>query len=112
MIARALGRIAQLAQLVNRGIVDVDRRIGDRQRRIFGIGDVVEGKGNAFGALVGSAEVAVYVEGRARIGPVVIDREIAEARFFELDALPADLAYGHQRRLDEILNALPPSSAW
>ena len=46
------------------------------------------------------------------LGPRQPDREIAEARFFELDALPADLAYGHQRRLDEILNALPPSSAW
>jgi hypothetical protein len=40
------------------------------------------------------------------------DREIAEARFFALDALPDDLAYGHQRRLDEILNGLPPNAEW
>jgi 8-oxo-dGTP pyrophosphatase MutT (NUDIX family) len=31
------------------------------------------------------------------------DREIAEVRFFPLDALPKDLSPGHRRRLQEVL---------
>ena len=57
--------------------------------------------------------VGLYIVRQFRdLGPRAPDREIAEARFFPLDALPSDLAYGHQRRLDEILDAKPPSSAW
>ena len=57
--------------------------------------------------------VGLYIVRHFRdLGPRLPDREIAEARFFALDALPDDLAYGHQRRLDEILNGLPPNAEW
>lgn len=46
------------------------------------------------------------------LGPRLPDREIAEVRFFPLDDLPKDLAYGHQRRLLEILHGHPPSPTW
>jgi len=57
--------------------------------------------------------VGLYIVRHFRdLGPRLPDREIAEARFFALDALPEDLAYGHQRRLHEVLNGLPPSAEW
>lgn len=57
--------------------------------------------------------VGLYIVRHFRdLGPRLPDREIAEARFFALDALPDDLAYGHQRRLNEILNNLPPTADW
>ena len=57
--------------------------------------------------------VGLYIVRHFRdLGPRLPDREIAEVRFFALDALPHDLAYGHQRRLNEILHALPPIPEW
>lgn len=57
--------------------------------------------------------VGLYIVRQFRdLGPRLPDHEIAQARFFDLDALPEDLAYGHQRRLHEILNGLPPSADW
>lgn len=40
------------------------------------------------------------------------DREIAEARFFPLDDLPAGTTAGTRRRLEEILGARPAASDW
>ena len=57
--------------------------------------------------------VGLYIVRSFRdLGPRRPDKEIAEVRFFPLDALPADLAYGHQRRLHEISHALPPHPDW
>lgn len=40
------------------------------------------------------------------------NREIAECRFFPLDALPDDVSPGARRRLAEIRNAGPPALIW
>ncbi len=40
------------------------------------------------------------------------NREIAEARFFQPDALPADLTPGTARRIAEILGGTPPAEEW
>jgi 8-oxo-dGTP pyrophosphatase MutT (NUDIX family) len=40
------------------------------------------------------------------------DREIAEAAFFPLDALPQEVTRGTRDRLDEILTGRPPPAAW
>ena len=40
------------------------------------------------------------------------DREIAEARFFALDALPADSAPATRRRLDELMNGMAVAATW
>lgn len=40
------------------------------------------------------------------------DREIAEARFFALDALPAAMTGGTRRRLEEIVKGNPPQADW
>lgn len=40
------------------------------------------------------------------------NREIAECRFFPLDALPADTSPGARRRLAEILEGAPISPTW
>lgn len=45
-------------------------------------------------------------------GPRAPDREIAEARFFPLDALPPDLAPGARSRLNEALHGAARSSYW
>jgi ADP-ribose pyrophosphatase YjhB (NUDIX family) len=57
--------------------------------------------------------VLVYVVRHfAVIGPKKPDREIAEAGFFPLDALPADATPATRRRLDEILNGAPVAATW
>lgn len=57
--------------------------------------------------------VAVYVVRRFRqTAPRAPDREIAEARFFALDALPPDMSPGTARRLREILHGAPPAPRW
>jgi ADP-ribose pyrophosphatase YjhB (NUDIX family) len=57
--------------------------------------------------------VGLYIVRTFRdLGPRKPDREILEARFFPLDALPPDLAYGHQRRLHEIRHGLPAHPDW
>jgi 8-oxo-dGTP pyrophosphatase MutT (NUDIX family) len=40
------------------------------------------------------------------------DREIAEARFFPADALPAEIAPATKRRLDELLNGVAVAATW
>ena len=40
------------------------------------------------------------------------DREIAEAGFFPLDALPGGITAGTRARLDEIASGRPPSLVW
>eukprot|EP01037_Dinobryon_pediforme_P013465 gene13465-13580_t len=44
--------------------------------------------------------------------PRLPDREIAEARFFSLDELPATLNSSTRQRLNEILKNQPPSDIW
>lgn len=45
-------------------------------------------------------------------GPRLPDREIAEAGFFGLDALPADTTRGTRARLAEIIEGLSPAQRW
>jgi ADP-ribose pyrophosphatase YjhB (NUDIX family) len=40
------------------------------------------------------------------------DREIAEAEFFPLDSLPADITPATLRRIDEVVRGRPASSYW
>jgi ADP-ribose pyrophosphatase YjhB (NUDIX family) len=57
--------------------------------------------------------VVVYVVREFRvIEPKAPDREIAEARFFPLDALPPDLTRGTRARLEEISGRAPVSEQW
>jgi ADP-ribose pyrophosphatase YjhB (NUDIX family) len=57
--------------------------------------------------------VAVYVVRRFRqTGPRLADREIAEARFFTLDALPADTTRAARARLAEALAGAPVAPLW
>lgn len=64
-------------------------------------------------AVSGRDHVLVYVVDRFDVlGPKVPDREIAEARFFPLDDLPAATTPGTRRRLHEIASGLRPSRAW
>lgn len=57
--------------------------------------------------------VLVYVVGEFRcLGPRPPDREIAEARFFPLDDLPAGVSRGTRARLDEIAGRLPVAEWW
>jgi hypothetical protein len=57
--------------------------------------------------------VAVYVVRRFRItAERKPDREIQEARFFALDALPPETTRATRARLAEILDAAPLSPTW
>ena len=57
--------------------------------------------------------VVVYVVRAFRvIEPKAPDREIAEARFFPLDALPPDLTRGTRERLEEIAGRAPVGVRW
>jgi ADP-ribose pyrophosphatase YjhB (NUDIX family) len=57
--------------------------------------------------------VAVYVVREFVVeGAKQPDREIAEAGFFKLDALPEETTTGTRRRLDEIIRGLRPPSDW
>jgi ADP-ribose pyrophosphatase YjhB (NUDIX family) len=57
--------------------------------------------------------VAVYVVTRFRqSGPHVGDREIAEARFFELDALPEGVSRATRARLAEALDGAGVGQIW
>ncbi len=57
--------------------------------------------------------VAVYVVRAFRgSGVKMPDKEIAEAGFFPLDALPQDVTPGTARRLAEIFGGEPPSPYW
>lgn len=57
--------------------------------------------------------VAVYlVTAFRRTGPHVPDREIAEARFFPLNALPPETTEATRRRLLEVFQGAPASAEW
>ncbi|PZU95436.1 MAG: DNA mismatch repair protein MutT [Chelatococcus sp.] len=57
--------------------------------------------------------VAVYVVRDFSVtGEKRPDREIAEARFFPLDALPEGITPGTRRRLDEIAGRAPVDEIW
>ncbi|MBK8457341.1 MAG: NUDIX domain-containing protein [Phyllobacteriaceae bacterium] len=57
--------------------------------------------------------VAVFLLTRFRqTAPRAPDHEIAEARFFPLDALPENLSPGARRRLREALEGTAPSPFW
>lgn len=57
--------------------------------------------------------VLVYViDGFEWTGPHAPNREIAECRFFPLDALPPDFSPGARRRLNEILGTAPIERTW
>ena len=57
--------------------------------------------------------VALYlVTAYAQRAPKLPDREIAEAGFFPLDALPADTTPATLRRLDELFSGAPASPYW
>ncbi len=57
--------------------------------------------------------VAVYlITGFRQTYPHVPDREIAEARFFPLDALPDGTSDGTRRRIAEIFDNAPVSDEW
>jgi ADP-ribose pyrophosphatase YjhB (NUDIX family) len=57
--------------------------------------------------------VVVFVVRNFRvIEPKAPDREIAEARFFALDALPAGLTRGTSNRLEEIAGRAPVGARW
>lgn len=57
--------------------------------------------------------VAVYVVRNFTVsGEKRPDREIAEARFFPLDALPEGITPGTRRRLEEIAGRVPVSELW
>lgn len=57
--------------------------------------------------------VVLYVaQGVAQSHERKPDREIAEARFFALDALPVGITRGTLRRLDEIRDARAPDLHW
>jgi ADP-ribose pyrophosphatase YjhB (NUDIX family) len=46
------------------------------------------------------------------LGPKRPDREIAEAAFFPITALPDDVTRGTQARLEEIVSGRAPSAHW
>jgi 8-oxo-dGTP pyrophosphatase MutT (NUDIX family) len=57
--------------------------------------------------------VALYLVTRFRRSePFVSNREIAEAAFFPLDALPSDTTAATRRRLAETFNDVPPDPHW
>jgi ADP-ribose pyrophosphatase YjhB (NUDIX family) len=57
--------------------------------------------------------VVVFIYRAARqTAPFTGNAEIAEARFFALDALPEGITRGTQRRLDEVLQGAPRSVDW
>ena len=56
--------------------------------------------------------VAVYVVRAFSEGPMPRSMEIAEGRFFPLDALPEGITPGTRRRLDEVLAGQPAASDW
>ncbi len=57
--------------------------------------------------------VVLYVARRfQRTGDFVPNREIAECRFFRVDALPDDTSPATLARLGEIMSGRPPASTW
>lgn len=57
--------------------------------------------------------VAVYlVRNFCSLGPVTPNREIAEAGFYPLDALPEATTGGTRRRLAEIFDGVSPQAEW
>ncbi|MBP0439383.1 NUDIX domain-containing protein [Tianweitania sediminis] len=57
--------------------------------------------------------VALYLVTTFKLlGPRPADHEIAEARFFALDALPPEVTPATRRRIAEILGGVEPSEDW
>jgi 8-oxo-dGTP pyrophosphatase MutT (NUDIX family) len=57
--------------------------------------------------------VAVFVSRDfTRDAGAPLSREIAEARFFAIDALPADASQGTRARLREIIDGAAPAARW
>lgn len=57
--------------------------------------------------------VACYIIDHFRCPPVhVPDLEIAEARFFPIDALPSEATRATRARIDEVLRGAPVSELW
>ncbi len=57
--------------------------------------------------------VALYIcRSFRQTKPRLPDREIAEARFFPLDALPDGVTSATMRRLDEVMRNSPPDAYW
>lgn len=57
--------------------------------------------------------VALYVcRSFLQVKPRLPDKEIAEARFFPLDALPEGITTATQRRLNEVLHNSAPDAYW
>lgn len=56
--------------------------------------------------------VACFILRRFRAGPFAPGREIAEARFFPVAALPDGTTPGTRRRIAEVLDGSPPASRW
>lgn len=52
------------------------------------------------------------VVGETSSAPMADGNEILEARFFPLDALPANLSPASLRRVTEVRDGLPPADAW
>jgi ADP-ribose pyrophosphatase YjhB (NUDIX family) len=66
-----------------------------------------------FNAYASSDHVALFeVNEFAQTAPKRPDHEIAEARFFPLDALPEGTTPATRARLDELLSGDPISSTW
>lgn len=64
-------------------------------------------------AMAGRDHVAVYhVAAHRRLRPFVPSREILEARFFSMDALPDDTGGGTLRRIEEFRTGAPPAALW
>jgi hypothetical protein len=51
-------------------------------------------------------------DGVTQTAPRLKDREIVEAGFFALDALPADATVATRRRLDELAGRVPFTDFW
>lgn len=85
----------------------------DEEARIAPVGTPVLHGVFLNAALFGRDHVVVYrvpefrvIEAKSR------DREIAEAGFFPLDALPEGVTAGTRARLDEIATGAKPSATW
>lgn len=79
---------------------------------------VLEGEPKLFGLYHNARisrrdHVALYVVRDFRqTAPRVPDKEIAEAGFFPLDALPEGTTQATRRRIDEVLGGVAPTALW
>ena len=57
-------------------------------------------------------EISIYTGEAERIEPVVDGREIVEASWHPLDALPANISGASRARIIEVRDGLPPATSW